>query len=306
MQLSTLAKRAASLALSVLLVFAASRALIRTLPGDPVETLLGETGTALHREALLREFHLQDPFLPAVAQELNQALHGDWGVSLISRQAIAPQLRSRLVSTATLAALAVGLGLALSLLLGIPAGSPQLTGGHRLADQLCTVHGAISAALPMPWLGPILLYAFAFRIGWFPVSGGLWLPALALAVGFSGLWCRLVRERVRETLSAGAATAARARGLPEWKISLKYGLMPASGFLLAYLGTQLGLLFSGAFITEVIFDRAGVGSWLVDAVLKRDYPVVEAVVFCSAVFALLGSALGDTLQAWVDPRDEII
>jgi ABC-type dipeptide/oligopeptide/nickel transport system permease component len=121
-------------------------------------------------------------------------------------------------------------------------------------------------------------------------------------LAFSGLWSRLIRSRLQETLGAPATIAARARGLSERRIVIKYGLAPAAGALLAYLGTQFGALLGGAFVTEVLFGWRGMGSLLVEGVLKRDYPVVEAAVFATAAASLLGNILGDRLQTWFDPR----
>ena len=147
-----------------------------------------------------------------------------------------------------------------------------------------------------------MIYFFGILIPIFPAGNSIFLPALALAFGFSGIWARLIRQRVRETLEHGAAPGARARGIPEWKVILKYGLAPASGALIAYLGTQFGALLGGTFVTEVIFDWPGMGLLLVDGVLHRDYPVVEATAFVGATVALLGNALGDWAQSKVDPR----
>lgn len=296
-----MSKRGARLISTLLLllaIFAGTRALVRALPGDPLQTMVEETGTTIPEAELRSELGLDRPFLPALAQDLRRALHGDLGASLLSRQPVAPLLAERLARTLELSLAALALGLALSVSLGLA--SAAAPGGR--ADRFCTLYGAVAAALPTPWIGPALLVALALWIPLFPVGGRLALPALTLALSFSGLWARLIRERVRETLRDGAAPGARARGIPEWKVTLKYGLAPAAGPLLAYLGTQLGALLAGAFVTEVIFDWRGMGSLLVEAVLRRDYPVVESATFVAAAAALLGNWLGDELQSGADPR----
>jgi peptide/nickel transport system permease protein len=148
----------------------------------------------------------------------------------------------------------------------------------------------------------MLMYILGIKFPLFPIGNDLSLPALTLALLMTGIWSRLIRERVRDALFLESAKAARARGISEIKILFKYGLAPVSGALLAYLGTQLGALLGGAFIAEVIFSWPGMGSLLVDSILRRDYPVIEATVFAAAVFSLLGSWLGDWAQSWVDPR----
>ena len=290
--------RLLSIATLLLLIFAGTRALIRALPGDPAETLLSESGTTLPLPVLRAELGLDRPFLPSLAHDLRQFSHGDWGFSLFSQKPVAPIILERFGRTLELTALALGLGLSASLLLGL--GAAAHPGGK--ADRLCELFGAITAALPTPWIGPLLLVLFSVELPIFPASQHPALPALTLALGFAGLWSRLIRERVGETLLTGAAPGARARGIPEIKVVLKYGLAPCCGALLAYLGTQAGSLLAGAFITEVLFGWHGMGALLLDSVLKRDYPVIEAAVFVGAAASFLGTAAGDALARAVDPR----
>ncbi len=287
----------------LLLVFTASRALIYSLPGDPLDTLLAETGTSIPRAELRAELGLDRPFFTGLNEELRHAIfQGDFGKSIFSREPVGKLVLDRLRRTSLLALCALALGLAFSLIIGLTATGSRDGRLARWANHFCTAHGALAAALPTPWIGPILLYVFAVAIPVFPLGGSLVLPAITLAFSFSGLWARLLRERVRESLRLGAAPGARARGISEWKVVVKYGLAPVSGSLLAFLGTQIGSIFAGAFVTEVVFAWPGMGTLLIDAVLKRDYPVIQAAIFFGASFSLLGIGLGDALQAWMDPR----
>ncbi len=287
----------ASLAL-LILIFAGSRALIRWLPGDPLETLVAESGTQIDAGLLRSELGLDRPFMPALVKDLGKFAKGDWGVSLMSKRPVLEILTPRIGRTLELTALSLSISLFLALWLGVLAGTKP----DSFADHVCSVYSAMSASLPSAWLGPMLMIATAVWIPLFQISGGIALPALTLSLSISGSWARLIRTRVRENLHYGAMTGARARGIPEWKVALKYGLAPASGALIAYLGTQWGFLMAGAFVTEVIFDWRGMGSLLVESTLKRDYPVVEAGAFVTAAFCLLGTALGDFLQTQVDAR----
>ncbi|MBC7691373.1 MAG: ABC transporter permease [Methylotenera sp.] len=295
----------------VLFIFVASRALIHALPGDPLETLLAETGTHLSRELLRADLKLDEPFFVGTWHQFLAALHGDWGSSLLTRRPIGPVLLTRSLNTflLSLTTLLIALSAALTLAF-FSICRFDFRGGEslrRVVDRLCTFQSVIAAALPTPWLAPILGYVLAVRFPIFPLGNHLALPAITLSIPFSGLWARLLRDRIRETLgvfgeTSGPAQAARGRGIAEWKVILKYGLAPASGSLLAYLGTQLGALMAGAFVTEIVFDWEGVGSLLVESVLKRDYPIVEAAVFITATAAVLGTFLGDWMQWKVDPR----
>lgn len=298
MDLRRSAARSGATLLVLLAVFGLTRALVRALPGDPIETLVAESGTSIPVRELREELGLDRPFLLAAGQDLSRALHGDFGRSLISGRPVAQTLSVRLAATAELACAAFVLSLAASLWLGLAAAANP--GGA--ADRICTLVGALTAALPTPWIGPMLFIAFALWIPIFPSGGHLALPALTLTIAHTGIWARLFRERVGETLAQPAAVAARARGLREFVIVIKYGLAPASGALAAYLGTQLGALFAGAFVVEVIFDWKGLGTLLVDAVLKRDYPVVEAATFVAAAACLAGNRLGDLFQDLVQAR----
>lgn len=293
--------RAFSFVVLVLLIFTVSRAMIRALPGDPLETIAAESGTSISIDELRAEFHLDRPFMPALFLDLKRALRGDLGISLINRQPIAPLLMRRLFKTAELTALATGLTLFLSIFLGLTAADPYTPLG-RWMNPICTGYGALAAAMPIAWVGPLLMVVFCVWLPIFKIGDQVMLPAITLALSFSGIWSRLIRERVRESLATGAAPGARARGIPEWKVLLKYGLAPVSGALLAYLGTQLGSLMAGSFITEIIFDWQGMGSLFVDSVLRRDYPVVESATFLAATLALAGTALGDWAQTRMDPR----
>lgn len=289
--------RLLSFIMIVFVVFVATRAIVRALPGDPLETLIAESGTSIPREVLRAQFNLDQPFVVALVHDLRNAIRGDFGRSLFSRQPIGPVLLNRFLHTALLTVVAMALSLAISLWLGIMAAAKQ----GSWIDHFCTIYGALGAALPTSWIGPILIIVFAVWIPVFPVGGHLALPAVTLAFGFSSLWARLIRERVRDTLRFGSAPGARARGVPEWKVLLKYGLVPASGALVAYIGTQVGGLLAGAFVIEVIFDWKGMGTLLVDGVLRRDYPVVESATFVTAFVCLLGTFVGDFLQRVIGP-----
>lgn len=296
--MSLLLARLSTAALMLLLIFAGTRALVRALPGDPVETLASESGTVLSVESLRQEMGLDQPYFASLVRDLNQFAHGDWGYSLFSRKPVAPLVRERFVRTLELTALALVLGLGASLALGLSAAA--CPGGR--SDRFCDLFGAVTAALPTPWIGPMLLALFAVKVPIFPAGNHPALPAITLALSFAGLWSRMIRERVNETLALGAAPGARARGLAESRVIIKYGLAPSAGALLAYLGTQAGGLLAGAFVTEVLFDWRGMGSLLIEAVLKRDYPVIEASVFVAAAASFAGTLVGDSLQRFADPR----
>ncbi|MCC7441975.1 MAG: ABC transporter permease [Bdellovibrionales bacterium] len=295
--------RLSALILTLACVFIVSRALVRWLPGDPLETLLSETGTSIPAETLRKELGLDLPFWRAATRDLGAFLRsGHLGISILSGEPVGPAVWERLRGTAVLSGLTLMIGLPLSLLVGLMAAGASSPTLRRLAGALCDLLGALGAALPTPWVGPLLMALLCVQFPVFPIHGHPLLPAITLSIGFIGLWSRLVRMRVAEVLRTGAAPGARARGMSETRVVLKYGLAPAGGALLAYLGTQTGALLTGSFITEAVFAWPGLGTIFVDAVLSRDYPVVEAAVFVGGALSLGGTMIGDWLRELVDPR----
>ncbi len=270
--------------LLILLVFVSSRMLLRSLPGDPLETLIAETGTSLPREVLRHELGLDLPFWPSLAHDLKNGL----GKSITTGDPVLPTLLSRLINTillsssAMLAALAVALPVAL------------LGAGQRAAR--------IAVILPTTWTGPLLLYLFGVLIPWVEVQGSSVLACLTLAIPLTGGWVRLIGMRVREETREPHFRTALGKGLSRPRALLKHALAPAAGALLAVLGTQWGALLGGTFIVETIFDLEGLGTTWIRAVLQRDYPMVEGATFIGASTCLLGVAMGDWLQSWWDPR----
>ena len=244
---------------------------------------------------------LDVPPLQGIVHDLKAYSKGDFGISLLSKQNIRPLIFNRLFHSFLLAVTSLSFAIILSLFLGILAAAHP-DGGW---DRLCETFSAITSALPLTWLGPVLMIFFALKLKVVSVDHNIFLPTLTLGLGLSAFWSRMIRDRVRETLSRGAAPGARARGIPEWRVLLKYGFAPTAGPLLAFLGTQLGVLVSGAAVVEVIFTWPGLGALLIEAVLRRDYPIVEAVTFIAATLCVLGTILGDAAHHAFDPRRKV-
>jgi len=288
-------KRFLNLILVLFTVFALTQTLIRWLPGDPAQFLLAQTGLKISVEQLRAEMglnHSVTHFLPSLLVDWTQ---GKWGNSLLTGLPVKPQILSHAWTTLKITFLTLTLALAFTLALGLTT-QTSLEPYARKWNQLWT-------ALPLPWVAPLFMYLFAVKIPLFsfatsnqPGLSELLMPSLVLAFFLSAAWSRLLRDRLQESLAWGSARAARARGLPEWKVRLKYGIAPVSGVLLAYLGSQTGSLLGGALLTETIFNLHGTGTLLVESALSRDYPVFQAAAFWVACVALLGNTLGDWLQ----------
>lgn len=287
---------------SILTIYLVSRLMIRALPGDPASALLEHMESNIPIEEVRKEYHLDEPWQVALGNDLKSLARGDLGRSLHSRKPIHDELRPRIARTAQLAAPA----LLLSLFLGTWMGILSARKTRGITVTLIRLYTAVATALPAPWIGPMLAWLLGVKLGWFSPSGSWGLPCVLISIGLSAFWTRLIESRMRAAFSSGieshALRAARARGLPEWKIILKYGLIPVCPALLAVLGTQAGSLIAGSFVAEVLFDWPGLGSAFVEAVLRRDYPMVEACVFITGAASILGTRLGDLLQKMTDPR----
>jgi ABC-type dipeptide/oligopeptide/nickel transport system permease component len=291
-------RRLFSFVFLILLIFVVCRSLVRGLPGDPIETMVAESGTSISIQDLKKEMGLDQPFLTALKSDLKKAIHGDFGRSLITRNPILPVLLNHWSQSLKLGMLSLIVGVILSLVVGLSAAANP-TGKM---DRLCSLYGGLAAGVPTIWVGICAILIFSVWVPLIKSGEGLILPVMTLAFHFGGFWARLVREKVRGMLYLGPAVAARARGVHEIKVILKYGLMPVSGSLLAFLSTQIGFFLGGSYVIEVLFNRHGLGSLLVDSVLRRDYPFVEWITFLSAVTILSFNSLGDWLQSRIEAK----
>jgi len=280
------------------LCFLATKAVFRILPGDPITVMLGESPAPARADQLRMELGLNRPFIQAIASDLELAARGEFGRSFLSGKPVAPVLRERAIRSLALS----GLAIFMALLLALPLAAFSAN-GNQLASRLLETWYRVSAALSPAWLGPVLLLVFAVWVPFFPVSGSVFLPACALAFFVGGFWAKLAESRIRDRLQNGSAPGARARGFPEWRILFRDGVKPSLPALLSAFGAQAGGIVGGAFVMETVFGWPGLGAYLVDAVLSRDLPTVQAAVFASAGLSLLAVALGDLGATLLDPRE---
>src|SRR5919199_861109 len=212
-------------------------------------------------------------------------------------------LLERLPATVELAAAA----LLLSLAIAIPAGILAALYKDTSLDFLAMLAALIGQSIPGFWLGLMLILLFAVELGWLPTSGRagpetLILPAITLAMFYTGRMARLVRSSMLDVLHEDYVRTARAKGLPEWLIIARHALKNASLPVVTIIGLEFGALLSGAVITETVFSWPGVGLLAVNAVLARDFPLVQAIVVFMAIVFVLVNLLIDVLYLKLDPR----
>lgn len=277
--------------------------LIHLTPGDPVDVLLGESAQAADRVALRRALGLDQPLHLQLLHYLQALARFDLGVSVYSQRPVLELLLERVPATLQLAAAALAVAIAIALPLGVVAAMRRGTAW----DHAAMGYALLGAALPNFWLGPLLVLLFSVWLGWLPVSGreglaSLVLPALTLGTGMAAILARMTRSTLLEVLGEDYIRTARAKGLPERMVILRHGLRNALLPIVTLLGLQLGALLGGAVITETIFSWPGIGQLTIEAIQRRDYPVVQGcVLFISLAYVVVNTAT-DLVYGWLDPR----
>ncbi len=277
--------------------------LVHSIPGDPVEVMLGESATSADREVLRQNLGLDEPLPIQFFQYVAKVAQGDLGVSIHSKKPIVDLLAERLPATIKLAALA----LMIAISIGVPLGIVAALKVDRWADNLATVLSLTVSAMPHFWMGPLLMMVFALWLGLLPVSGmdantSIILPALTLGFGLAAILTRMTRASMLEVLHEDFIRTARAKGLPEKTVILKHALRAALLPIVTVLGLQLGSLLAGTVITETVFAWDGIGRLLVESIEKRDYPVTQACVLLIALTYVFVNLLTDIIYTRIDPR----
>jgi len=277
--------------------------LIHWVPGDPVEVMLGESASAVDRDALRQALGLNRPVLEQWGAFLAGVFTFDLGTSLFYQQPVMELLNGRYLATLELAAAAFVIAIVIAIPLGIIAAERQGTAW----DFGAMGFSLLGVSIPNFWLGPLLVLVFSLGLGWFPVSGGegagaVVLPAVTLGTSLAAILSRMVRSSLLEVLGEDFIRTARAKGLSARQVLIRHGLRNAWIPILTLLGMQVGALLGGAVITEIIFNWPGIGSLLIESIQKRDYPLVQACVLVISLAYVMINLVTDLLYAWVDPR----
>lgn len=273
------------------------------LSGDPVVLLLPPQATAEDIAALQERLGLKEPLPLQYLQFLTQAVHGDFGESIRSREPALPLVLSRLPATAQLTAAA----LAISVLLAIPAGLLSALRRGTAADRFIVGLTLLGHAVPTFWLAIMLIFTFAVQLPWLPASGSgtpshLILPAITLGLYELPSLTRVLRRGLVDVMQQDYVRTARAKGLGERIVVGRHALKNAAIPVLTVFGLQLGALLGGAVITEWVFAYPGIGLLAIQAIYGRDFPVVQAfLIVVSALIVTINFVL-DIAYAYVDPR----
>lgn len=277
--------------------------LLHLVPGDPVDALLGETALAADREAMRHALHLDEPVFQQYIHYLYGIIHADWGTSIIDQRDVLTRILERLPATAELAAVS----LLLALCLALPLGYWAARHAGKAQDAAAMGFSLLGVSIPNFWLGPMLMLFFSVGLGWLPVSGmeqpgSLVLPAITLGTALAAMLSRMARSSWLEAMSMDSIRTARAFGVSERTIWWRHAARIAAIPVITMFALQLGAVLGGAVITETVFDWPGLGLLTIEAIQRRDYPLVQGCVLIIAVFYVLANLLADILGLLLDPR----
>jgi dipeptide transport system permease protein len=306
--------------------------LVRLVPGDPIETMAGERGIDAARHAtLMKEYGFDRPILVQYGIYIERVLHGDLGKSLITQAPVIEEFGALFPATIELAVCAI----IFALLIGIPAGIIAAVKRNSVFDHGVMATSLTGYSMPIFWWGLLLILLFSVQLGWTPVSGRLSvqyyiepktgfllidsltsgdkgafksalqhliLPAIVLGTNPLAVIARMTRSAMLEVLGEDYIRTARAKGLPPLRVVGVHALRNALIPVVTVIGLQVGVLFTGAILTETIFSWPGVGKWLIEAINRRDYPVLQGGMLLLGVVVMLVNLLVDVAYGVINPR----
>ncbi|MDQ7849027.1 MAG: ABC transporter permease [Armatimonadota bacterium] len=285
--------------------------MMRAIPGDPVRAFVGFEGDPAVVEQVRRNLGLDRPLPVQYLRWLAALGRGDLGNSIWNRQPVTTLLREALPRTLSLALLSFLVAVSLAL----PAGIVSAVRRYSLADHTLTVAAFLGLAMPDFWVGIVLIIVFSVFLqvlpafGYEPLSSGLWpwlshliLPAVATGTSFAAILARMTRSALLEVLREDYVRTARAKGLEERAVILRHALRNALIPVITVMGIALALLLAGAVIAENVFAIRGVGRLLIEAILNRDYPIVQGTILVIAAIFVCMNLVVDLLYAVINPR----
>lgn len=306
--------------------------LIRLAPGDPILLMAGEHGVSPQRYAELRQqLGFDQPILLQFTGYLWQVLNGNLGISVVTQTPVLEEFGKLFPATLELAIIAMILAVAIAL----PAGVLAAVKRNTIIDHSITAVSLVGYSMPIFWWALLLILLFSVNLGWMPVAGRLnfiydiesvtgfmlidtvlagdrdafldalrhlTLPAIVLATIPLAVITRMTRSSMLEVLKQDYIRTARAKGLSESAVVFKHALRNALIPVITVIGLQTSILMTGAILTETIFSWPGIGKWLLEAVYRRDYPVVQGGVLLIAGLVILVNTVVDMLYVVINPR----
>ena len=285
--------------------------LLYIAPGDPAAVIAGDQASPADVERIRQGLGLDRPFLVQFGTWLWNILHGDLGTSIFTNLPISSMIAQRIELTFSLLAIT----LVLTILVAVPLGVVAAWKAGSWVDRTVMAFAVFAFSLPVFVVGYVLAYVFALQFEWLPVQGytplaaGLWpwlqnliLPALALGSVYIALIARITRASMLEVLQQDYVRTARAKGLGQRNILFVHALKNAAVPIVTVIGIGIALLIGGAVVTESVFAIPGLGRLTIDAILRRDYPVIQGIVLLFSFLYVLVNLMVDVTYTLVDPR----
>ncbi|WP_325167242.1 ABC transporter permease [Rubrobacter xylanophilus] len=305
--------------------------MVRAIPGDPAQILLGQQATPEQVERLREQLGLNEDPLTQYVIFLRDALTGDLGESIVTGRPVTVELLDRFPATLELTLAA----LLFAVVVGIPVGVLAAVRQYSWIDRLTSVVALTGVSMPIFWLALVLVVVFTVRLDLLPFPGrlssgveivritGMVVPDAILTGNFVGLWdgikhlilpavalgtipmavvTRMTRSAMLEVMGEDYIRTAHAKGVTPWRVVFKHALRNALLPVVTVIGLQFGLLMGGAVLTETIFSWDGIGQIALESIYRRDYPMIQGVVLYGAFFFVLVNLVVDVLYAVLDPR----
>jgi peptide/nickel transport system permease protein len=277
--------------------------LLYLVPADPARQIAGRSATAQTVANIREQLGLNDPFFMQYGRYFLNLVQGDLGRSYLQRAEVSELIAARLPASLLLMVSAIALELIVGLTIGVVAALRR----NSAADHGLMIFSFVSISAPQFVIGILLLYVFAVQLGWFPIGGygtaaHLVLPTVTLAFLGAGWYSRMMRSSVIDVLSQDFVRTARAKGLRRWKITLRHVMPNAILPIIAMVGIDIGLFFSGIVVVESVFGWPGIGKLAWQAIQRIDIPVIMGVTIVSAAAIVLGNLIADLVAPLVDPR----
>jgi peptide/nickel transport system permease protein len=286
-------------------------AILRLTPGDPAAIIAGDAATDDELKQIRQHMGLDKPIYIQFFLWMFQLLRGDLGVSLISGMPVAQLIADRMGPSAAIAAATI----VFSVLVAIPLGVIAAWRQGKMLDRAVMAFSVLGFSVPVFVTGYLLIYLFSIQLGWFPVQGykpleaGFWpfaqrlvLPTLALGSIYIALIARITRTSIIEVMNEDYIRTARAKGVTESIVLLRHALRNAAVPIVTVIGLGIAMLISGVVVTESVFNLPGLGRLVVEAVLARDYPVIQGLILLFSFIYILINLVVDVLYTVFDPR----
>jgi peptide/nickel transport system permease protein len=314
-------KRLLQMIPTILMITLVVFAMMQTIPGDPIITLLGDAYNEEDARQLRQDYGLDKPLVVQYVLWLGRLVHGDWGTSILTGRSVLQDVLARLPVTVEL----IALSMAVALLIAIPAGIMASLRPNTWTDYTAMTSALAGISIPDFFLGILLLLVFSFALqGLLPSSGwvywpgtcpslvcqeSVWgnlrhavMPALALGVGRAAILTRLLRASMLEIIRLEYVTTARAKGLAEKTVILKHALKNALIPTITIMGLQVGFLIGGAIVIETLFALPGLGTYGINAIIARDYQQVQGFILLVALCFVVMNFVVDLTYSCFDPR----